>query len=326
MSTTTRERIFDGDAVARRLASMGEVEDRRAGIRERFLTPSIGGGRTVAVLATPLADPHEVGWVVCHSFGMEQVTLATHEVPIARALAAEGSAVLRYHGQGYGDSELGFDGVGLASHVRDALDAAAVLVDATGVERVAFLGARLGGTSAAIAAERMGSPAFVAWEPVVLGRPYARSLLTLSVLLQLMHQERDDQHRPDPAVQLAEHGVLDVQGFPLWRETYDELTELDLAQDIRAFRGSSLIAQISKTAKPNAELERFATHLRDLGGTSEFTVIQDERANTFGEPRYRPTGGGHKTDVQHQLGEALVARTLSWCRSAGLSSAPGGSR
>jgi pimeloyl-ACP methyl ester carboxylesterase len=300
------------DAVAGALASLSEAEDPRAGIRERFLTPEIGGGATVGVLATPLGDRRSTGWVICHSYGMEQVNLATHEVPAARRLAAEGFPVLRYHGQGYGDSELPPERVDLDSHVRDALDAAKVLAEVTGVTEIGFLGARIGGSVAALAAERLGAAAFVAWEPIVRGGSYARSLLTLSVLLDLMHRRRDDD-APDPKQVLEERGVLDVQGFPLTREMHAELVAFDLVERLTSFRGRSLIVQISKGAQPRPDAERLAARLRDLGGTSDFRIVTDERANTFGEPRYRPIGGGQKTDIQAPIGVALIAETVGWC-------------
>lgn len=310
--SNAREQVLDDD-VERALAALAEVEDRRAGIRERFLRPTIGGGATVAVLASPLGSRRSTGWVLCHSYGMEQVNLATHEVPIARALAAAGFPVIRYHGQGYGDSEFPADGVGVASHLRDAVDAAEVLGQTTGVTEIGFLGARFGGLVAALAADRLNASALVAWEPVVRGRAYARSLLTLSVMLQLMHQQRTGGDAPDPEKELRENGVLDVQGFPLSREMYEELGTLDLAEGLGSFRGRSLIVQISRGPDPRPELEGLVARLRELGGTSDLGVVVDERANNFAEPRYRPVGRGHKADTQAEMGRNLLARTMQWC-------------
>lgn len=301
------------EGIARALESLAEVEDPRNGIRERFIRPSIGGGSTVAVLATPLGERRSTGWVICHSYGMEQVNLATHEVPVARGLASAGFPVIRYHGQGYGDSQLPADGVGIASHLRDALDAAGVLAEATGVGEVGFLGARLGGTIAALAADRSSAASLVAWEPVVRGTTYARSLRTLSVMLQLMHQQRSPGAAPDPERELEERGVLDVQGFPLSREMHEELLGLDLTERLGAFAGRSLVVQISRGAEPRPELERLTGRLRELGGSSELAVVVDERANTFAEPRFRPVGRGHKADIQAELGAHLLARTIEWC-------------
>lgn len=309
---SVRGSMLGDDAVARSLASLAEAEDPGAGIRERFLTPTIGGGRTVAVLAMPLGDRRPTGWVVCHSYGMEQVNLATHEVSAARRLAAQGFPVLRYHGQGYGDSELPAEGVGLDSHLRDALDAAEVLVQTAGVTEIGFLGARFGGSVAALAADRLGTAALVAWDPVVRGSSYARSLLTLSVLFELMHRQRGEE-APDPKHVLEERGVLDVQGLPLTREMHQELVGFDLVERLASFRGRSLVVQVSKGTQPRPDVERLVARLRDLGGTSDLQVVTDERANQFGEPRYRPASGGHKFDTQALLGEALIAGMAGWC-------------
>ena len=314
---SVREDELGGQAdVANALAAMAEAEDPRAGIRERFLTPSIGGGRTVAVLATPLGEIRDTGWVICHSYGAEQVNLATHEVPVARRLAAAGFPVLRFHGQGYGDSELPPVGVCMASHLRDARDAAAVVLDATGVQKLAFFGARFGGTMAALAANELGAEAFVAWDPVIRGRSYARTLLTLSVMLQLMHGDRGGDAAPSPERVLLEKGVLDVQGFPLSRTLYEELLDLDLPGRIDAFGGRSLVVQVSKRPEPQAELQRLAERVRDLGGTGDFEVIVDDRANSFAEPRFRPAPGGRKVDIQEGLSRRLVSLTVDWAAAS----------
>ncbi len=314
---SARGERFGGQAeIEMALAAMAEAVDPRAGIRERFLTPTIGGGRTVAVLACPLAEIRDTGWVICHSYGMEQVNLATHEVPVARKLAGAGFPVLRFHGQGYGDSELAPDCVSIASHVRDARDAAAVLRETTGVANVAFLGARFGGTVAALVANELSAEAFIAWDPVARGRPYARTLLTLSVMLKLMHDEREDQDAPDPENLLREHGVLDVQGFPLTLELYEELLHLDLPQRIDSFRGRSLVVQISKRPEPRAELERLVARVRELGGAGDLEVIVDERANSFAEPRFRPVPGGRKVDLQEALAAQLLSMTVSWAAAS----------
>ena len=241
------------NAIRASLDGMRVWDDDRTDVRERFITPTIGGGRTVGVLATPSGRMRTTGWVVCHSFGMEQVNLQTHEVPAARALAASGFPVLRYHGQGYGDSESRPTNVGLRSHVRDAIDAAEVLVAETGVRSLAFLGARAGGAVAALTAVQLGAEGLVLWEPVVHGLPYVRALLRLAVMLQLMHGERTDEGARDPEAVMRERGFLDVQGFPLTAETYDELASLDLAERIgepRAHAGPAGLARRRRAGRP----------------------------------------------------------------------------
>src|SRR5437867_1508751 len=103
---------------------MRSYADRELGIQETFLQPRIGGGRTVGVLSIPLDLPLAGGWVICHSFALEQVYLQSLESALARKLAATGFAVLRFHTQGYGDSELGVEHISLRGHVDQAGEAA----------------------------------------------------------------------------------------------------------------------------------------------------------------------------------------------------------
>lgn len=304
------------------LDAMCEVIDERAGVRERFITPSIGGDRTVGVLATPLGEMQTMGWVICHSFGMEQVNLQTHEVPAARALAASGFPVIRYHGQGYGDSNGRPASVGLRSHLRDAVDAAGVLIAETGVRRLAFLGARVGGTVAALAARQSGADTLVLWEPVVHGPPYVRTLLRLAVMLQLMHGEREDEVARDPEAVMREQGFLDVQGYPLTAETFDELSSLDLVERVGGFRCRCLVVQVSRSTGERADLLDLVHALRQ-GGDADLVTIIDEKANAFGEPRFKPMGDGEKIDTQEEIGAALVANTVRWATT--LDRAPEGS-
>ena len=87
------------------LEALRSYRDPQTGIGERFVGLELGGARSVGVLSTPSDDPQPTAWLVCHGFGAEQVNLQPMEVALARALAASGFSVLRYHGQGYGDSE-----------------------------------------------------------------------------------------------------------------------------------------------------------------------------------------------------------------------------
>src|SRR5213593_4081239 len=53
------------------LRALQSFEHSAIGIRERFLTPVIGGGRTIAVLAEPLGEARSTAWVLCHGFGQD---------------------------------------------------------------------------------------------------------------------------------------------------------------------------------------------------------------------------------------------------------------
>jgi pimeloyl-ACP methyl ester carboxylesterase len=296
------------------LGSLRSYVDTRSGIGERFLTPEIGGKRTVGVLTTPTGDRREAGWVICHSFGMEQVWLQPVEVAAARQLGASGFPTLRFHAQGYGDSEGSTADVSLESHVRDALDAIRVLVAETGVPRVGLIGARFGGAVATLAADRSDARALILWEPMIDGRRYMRELLRTAALTEVATAARLKLGMRDAGEMFAEAGVIDVQGYPLGRSVFEEVSAFDLLSEVVAFGGDSVVMQISQSAKPKPELERLVARLEHRGGRSSLEVLMDGEARRFGLQRYYATPDGQrKDDKQEALSEKLVSMTVSWC-------------
>ncbi len=304
----------EGGSLFERLRS---YDDPATGIRERFLTPSIGGGHTVAILSTPLGEALSTGWVFCHPFGQDQINLQPFEVPLARALAASGFPVLRFHAQGYGDSEFPREHISLGSHVRDSLEAADLLVSSTGVSQVGLFGARFGGAVAALTADELEASALAMWDPVVKGRSYMQSMVRLGVMTELVSRERSQADARDPIEVLEGTGVLDVQGFPLRVEVFREVSELDLLARLQRFRGRSLVVQVSRAATPKAGLERLVSRLSELGGRSHLEVIADKKADKFGQPRYLGRGDGTKIDSQASLARSLTLTTVSWAGADG---------
>jgi pimeloyl-ACP methyl ester carboxylesterase len=300
------------------LQSMDSFEDERSGIRERFLTPQIGGGSSYAVLSEPLKDPHPIAWVLCHSFGLEQIGLLSAEVPVARALSAAGFPVLRFHAQGYGDSELPVEQVSLASHVRDTLDAVAVLERTTGLSRVGLMGARFGAAVAALAADRIGAAALALWDPAISGRTYLRGLMRQSTLSDVAsaHAGRKIETPQEREQELSAAGIVDLQGVPLTREAFEELSSMDLRSDLGSFNGESLIVQITASAEIRSPVASLAERLRELGGECSVEVIADSWARTFGSQRFRPSADRtHKIDTQLGITNRLTELTVAWSQS-----------
>lgn len=293
------------------LESLRSYVDPRSGITERFLTPHIGGKRTVGVLSSPnKEDPRDTGWVICHSFGMEQVFLQPVEVAVARQLAASGFSSLRFHSQGYGDSEGSTAEVSLQSHVRDALDAIGVLVAETGVSKVGLLGGHFGATVAALAACRSDTRTqLMLWEPIIDGRRYMKELVRTATMTEVARSNTQDAGKT-----LAETGHIDVQGYPLGRAVFEEVSAFDLVSALDGFQGGSVVVQISRSPKPRSELERLVARLNQMGGRSSLEILVDPEARRFGFQRYYATPDGQrKDDKQEAMSEKLVSLTVSWC-------------
>jgi pimeloyl-ACP methyl ester carboxylesterase len=288
-------------------------EDPALGIRERFLTPVIGGGRTIAVLSEPLGDRASIGWVVCHSFGLEQDNLQSFEAQVARRLAVAGFPVLRFHSQGYGDSELPMEHVRLESHIGDAVEASAFLSDNEGVAQIGLIGARFGGAIAALAADRLDAAAVALLAPVIEGKPFMRSTIKSALVTRLGGGAPLSSGQVDPAARMEREGFVDVHGFPLRKEAYEEICDLDLASRLKRFRGRSLLVQVSRSATSRKDVQRLQRRFLDLGSSCRLEVLSDPDALRFGLPRLRAVDANRKVDSLARLTEALTAIAVSWC-------------
>lgn len=296
------------------LEALRAYEDPRLGIAERFLMPTIGGMRTVGVLSAPIDQRRDTGWVLCHSFGMEQVWLQPLEVAAARRISAAGFPVLRYHAQGYGDSQASTEVATIASQTRDALDAVDALVKETGVSRVGLAGGRVGASFAALAAQRSEAYATILWEPMIDGRRYIDSLLRVASVTELGVASVLKTETRDPQEILARSGFLDIQGFPLYRAVNDEMSDFELTSALRSYSGRSMVVQISRTPKPRPDLEHLVSHMNEIGGQAALNVLTDPQARTFGSQRYYATPGGQrKEDKQATMSQGIVSLTVSTC-------------
>lgn len=270
-------------------------------------------------MSVPLGEALPIGWVVCHSFAMEQLHLGRLDVSVARALASAGFPVLRYHGQGYGDSEHGMDGIGLSSHVADALDAVAFLRAELGVQEVGVLGSRFGGTVATLVARQASLPYLVACEPVVSGSRFMLEFLSTRVLSEWSGTAVRGQEGEGASgmaslrQQLATRGWADVKGFPLHSSAHDEIAGVDLSSQLLEYRGRTLLISISRTDRPSVNLRKLVERVRAEGLDCSIEIIQDRLAPQFGQFHFQTVDGGRaKVDVQVDLEAEIARRIQAW--------------
>jgi pimeloyl-ACP methyl ester carboxylesterase len=290
-------------------------EDEEAGISEVFLRLKLGLGETVAVLSRPIGDSGSMGWVMCHSLGMEQIHLGRLDVIVARALTAAGFPTLRFAGQGYGDSELGSEVVGLASHVAEAVDAVHFMAAQPGIDRVGVMGAKFGGAVAALVAEKLGLEAMALWEPSVKGSRYMRDLFRRELYAKLTAGEESSGASETALIResLATRGWADIRGFRLSREAFEDISAMDLLSDLTTFSGSALLIGVSRTQRVDPQVTQLHQHLEKLGARSTLQVAQDPVAPQFGQFRFQTVEGGRgKRDVQLELNEGMARVTMEW--------------
>lgn len=310
--------------------------DPTTGVEEEFFQPTLGSGRSIAVLARPNGHPQDLGFVLCHSFGMEQMHLSRLETRLARALTAGGFPTIRFHGQGYGDSEGDMRAISLTSHLQEARDASDILAAQTGVTMIGAIGVRLGGAVAALIADERELPVLGMIEPMVDGSQYMREFIRSQVFSNLTGEvdegffpgrPADGRNGQDPAPsdddvpvrdlrkELAEKGWTDVKGFPLTLRAHEEISAVDLTTDLRRFAGSSLLLSITRSGKPVASIGRLAARLEDLGGRCSVRSILERQAASFGQYHYAVVGEDRttgKVDTHFELGTSILRIVDEW--------------
>ncbi|MGH2808968.1 MAG: hypothetical protein ACRDKT_17020 [Actinomycetota bacterium] len=297
--------------------------DHSLGIRETFVSLEVGGGRTVGVLSEPLENRRDTGWLLCHSFGVEYVTLLLTEVAIARRTAAAGFPVLRFACQGYGDSSDINAHPSPSTHLRDTQDALEEMRRITGLTDIGTVGARFGGTVAALIADRNDLERTILIAPEVSGKAFAKELLRSAVFHDIAGPgDAQEVSMDELRAELASVGEVNIKGFTLTGAMVDELNGIDLATDTERFHGDALILQISRTDRPQRSLTKLNERLTAVGATSSIDVVTDRLASHFGNQHVGWISSDVIGDQLSDLIDRVVTDAVTWAVAA----AEGGNR
>lgn len=188
-----------------------------------------------------------------HGLGVEQITLYRQEVLAARAAAAVGFPVLRWHARGHGDSAGSSADVTLASLVADAQAAADEALRRSGATRVIWLGVRLGALVAALAggphSGRRDAAGFVLWEPVAKPADFFRMQLRTLLFSQVAGGKKPDATVDQLLARLERDGTLDVLGYTLYQSTRASFDGASLVDALRGVSAPVCVAQVQARAK-----------------------------------------------------------------------------
>ncbi len=183
--------------------------------------------------------------VHCHPLGLEQLTCYRAEVSCARAAAARGFPVFRYHSRGHGDSAGDFADVTLESLTEDALCAAGQGFQLSGAAGVVWLGARLGALVAAGALRHESrTQGLVLWEPVRRPMDYFHAMLRNVLFSQVVKRRSPNVTVESLLRRLEEEGQVDVHGYYLHRALFESSRQADLDRWLEGWSGPTLVAQV----------------------------------------------------------------------------------
>lgn len=140
-----------------------------------------GAGLLFGCRHMPAAGGATSGVVVCPPTLTDAGINYHREVRLGRWLARAGVATQRFHYRGTGDSDRLAGGMSFASLVDDAHRAADQLRERCGIERIGFLGTRIGALVAArVASETEGAP-LALWQPVIDPRQYVNDSVAVDL-------------------------------------------------------------------------------------------------------------------------------------------------
>jgi len=238
----------------------------------------------------------------CHSLGVEQLTVYRNAVRLARAAAAAGFPVFRYHARGHGDSSGDFASVTLETLVEDALAAADDGLRRSGATRIVWIGERLGALVAALAIRRRDDAAALAlWEPVHRPRDYFRAMLRGMLFSRVSHGERPSETVDQLFERLEREGRVDVHGYYLHRELVTSAADADLAAALAEWRGPTLLAQVQARPKLSPPNDALVKALAARGVAVEVIQVAEEP-------------GWHFISNPAWESEPLVSGTEGWLR------------
>lgn len=306
-----------------RLSELRRYEDAEAGVSEEFLDRRLGSRRAFALLSAPLGEQRPLGWVLAPSIGPEHGNLRRFETLVARELAAAGFPTLRIrpdlhpvHGA--------IGAIDVSARIEEVDEAVETLAQERGLEAVGLAGALVGGTVAALAADRLGAPALALVEPVTRGRQYVRETIRRQAIAELIASVEEDgdgaggNGSPPPAddsrrplEELEERGATTIRGLVLTKREHDRIAELSLVDDLRSFAGRSLLVSITPTGAVPPGLRKLAERLESLGGTVTVEPLQDPLPAPFGEYYFR-NAGPVRIDTRLELDRRIAALTARW--------------
>jgi hypothetical protein len=302
-----------------RLRRQCRYEDPVTGISEEFLEHRLGPRGALAVLSAPVASALPRGWVI--SPGPDPGNLRRLETLLAGQLAASGFPTLRIRP----DLHVVNGPVGeidLSTRLAEADEAVSALTEASGVRSVGLVGALSGGIVAAMVADRLGSSELALIEPVTRGKRYMRETMRRQAIAELIASadgaasgNAAESEAPEsaqrPLEELAASGETWVRGLRLTSTEYDRIAAVDLARDMRAFSGRSLLIGISPSGSVPTGLDKLRAHLEALGGDVTLEMLEDPLPAPFGEYPFR-NAGPMRIDTRLELDQRLARVTTDW--------------
>lgn len=262
------------------------------------------GPRLFGCLHTPSGVPR-AGVIVCSPLHAEFAKNYGNEVLLARSLAREGLAVLRFHYRGQGHSDGEPNEIRLESLMEDSLRALSHLRSRTGVRRVGFVGCRLGGLVAAAAASSLDGAPLVLWEPVLKPDSYVREAIRSRVISSLTGAPAAQLSSDTLMTYLNERGSVDIHGYPIYRDLVASLEDKTLFDELGGSPRPVHVIQIGRSHTVRGDVAALEREWSQLGFAADVRCVAGDIGWWF-------RGAGRAREEPESLADEVVKDTVGW--------------
>jgi len=271
-------------------------------MEEHFFFKNSSGKELFGVMHSP-EKPGSKGVLICHPLFEEKLHVHRVLVDFSRLLCSSGFSVMRFDYYGDGDSQGEFEEATLETRLSDIGSALDFFRKKTSVDKLALLGVRFGATLASLSAEKNSTlDALILWAPVLKGNDYIQSLLRMNLTHQVVVYKKVLYTREDLIKGLKEGKKINVEGYEITRELYEQVSKVDLLAEDKKFKGKALLFQFSQNSPEfEAELEKLRV-LYSKNNSSELLKCADPPF--WGDMKYYPP-----------LTDDLFGKTLSWIKT-----------
>jgi hypothetical protein len=114
-----------------------------------------------------------------------------------------------------------------------------------------------------------------------------------------------------PMHELSTTGRAWIRGVGLTQEAFDAISAVKLAEDLRTFRGRSLLVDISPGGEASTGVRKLADRLTELGGEATVEALADPLYAPLGEYYYRDAGL-LRIDTRLELDRRIAAAVAGW--------------
>ncbi len=217
----------------------------------------------------------KLAMVFCTPFAEEKMIAHRVFVNMARTLASEGIACLRFDFMGEGDSEGNFEDSTIKTRLSDIRSALSVLNQKAGVKKMGLIGVRFGATLAALAASQNSVESLVLISPIVFGKPYMEQCLLSNLSTQLVVFKKVLKDRKQLVNDLMAGEMVNIDGYLMNRDLYEETCQISLLNSIPTVQNTLIVDVVKNEKQPTDEALKELYEICGKSHRTEFRRVQD---------------------------------------------------